>query len=115
LHEVREGFAASERDPNGPATANGFFKNSYPKVYLDTEDPESSAISLEFILHAKGASLSSWLTPVSAYCKQGCRIDRKKAESVVWSHESKERTRASIGLVHAPCAKKTTTWLSTSN
>jgi hypothetical protein len=27
FHEVREGFAASERDPNGPATANGFFKN----------------------------------------------------------------------------------------
>jgi hypothetical protein len=27
FHEVREGFAASERDPNGPATANGTFKN----------------------------------------------------------------------------------------
>jgi hypothetical protein len=27
LHEVREGFAASERDPDGPATADGFFEN----------------------------------------------------------------------------------------
>jgi hypothetical protein len=27
FHEVRQGFGASERDPNGPATANGFFKN----------------------------------------------------------------------------------------
>jgi hypothetical protein len=27
FREVREAFAASERDPNGPPTANGFFKN----------------------------------------------------------------------------------------